>query len=171
MASSNKKAIVRLEDGGVHAGYLPGAGVVARAGARAIELLSPAGKLLTIGLDAVRYVAYVRDFNLDDTTHPERLLRKTFQARPRTEGLWLRVTMRDGDTIEGIAGLDISLLDDAMADEGVFLIPPDIRSNTQRLYIPRSSMRALAILGVVTSPSKAAAKAEREDALLPFPDR
>ncbi len=80
--------------------------------------------------------------------------RRTFLARPRTEGLWLRLTFTTGELLEGLAPIDITLLDDLVNDAGLFLIPPDTRSNTQRLYVPRTSIAELALLAVITSPSK-----------------
>jgi hypothetical protein len=163
-----------MEDQTVQAGYLPASGVVTRA-TGSVELLDVAGRLVEVPLHTIRYIAYVRDFNLDDATMPERLTRKTFLARPRTEGLWVRVTFRDGDVLEGLAPLDVSLIDDAMTDSGIYLVPPDVRSNTQRLFVPRASMAGLVVVGVVTTPSKTAvegtAKKKHEGELnLPFPD-
>ena len=139
-----------------------------------LELLDVAGRLVAVSLKQVRYVAYVRDFNLDDAVLPERLTRKTFLARPRTEGLWVRVTFRGGDVLEGLAGLDATLLDDAMDDAGIYLVPPDIRLNTQRIFVPRTAMAALAVLGVVTTPSKTVlngkAKKHEGELDLPFPE-
>jgi hypothetical protein len=170
MASSNKKVIVRLEDGTVQAGYLPGSRIVRRETA-VLDLLDVAGRIVPVALKTVRYIAYVRDFNLNDRSAPERLMRKTFIGRPRTEGLWLRLTFRDGDVLEGLAAIDITLLDEAIADEGIYLIPPDVRSNTQRLFVPRHAIATLAVLSVVTSPSKATARAIAQEPTLPFPDR
>jgi hypothetical protein len=171
MSGSPKKVIVRTTDHAVLAGYLPISGVVNHA-TGFVELLDTAGRLLPVDLKAVRYIAYVRDFNLNDTINPERLLRKTFLARPRTEGLWVRIHFADGDVLEGLASLDLGLLDDAMDDEGIFLIPPDVRSNTQRLYVPRSSMATLQLVAVITTPSRTAppAKPERDETRLPFPE-
>jgi hypothetical protein len=157
MAGSRKKVIVRLHPEGtgfsIQAGYLAANGLLDASG-QSLELLDVAGRLLTIPLARVRYVAYVRDFNLEDAENPERLLRRVFLARPRTEGLWVRLTFRDGEIIEGLAGLDLALLEEAMEDKGVFLLPPDVRSNTQRLYVPRTSLQALQVVGVVTTPSR-----------------
>ena len=86
--------------------------------------------------------------------NPERLLRRTFLARPRSEGLWLRLTFTAGDMLEGLAPTDHTLLDDLVNDAGLFLIPPDTRSNTQRIFVPRTSIAELTLLAVVTSPSK-----------------
>ncbi|MFP5227157.1 MAG: DUF6982 domain-containing protein, partial [Acidobacteriota bacterium] len=36
-----------------------------------------------------------------------------------------------------------------VGSDGVFLTPPDLRSNTQRLWIPRSSMDELEVVAVI----------------------
>ena len=92
--------------------------------------------------------------NPADDTNPERLLRKTFLARPRIEGLWVRLTLLDGDQIEGLAPLDAALADGFTEDFGIHLVPPDARGNTQRLYVPRSAMHAMQVVAVVTTPSR-----------------
>ena len=95
-----------------------------------------------------------RDFNLTDTANPERLTRRTFLAKPRTEGLWLRMTFRTGDLLEGLAPIDIAIADDLLHDAGFHLTPPDVRSNTQRIYVPRTSITDLQLIAVITSPSR-----------------
>ncbi len=153
MGSAHKKVILRRKDGTTLAGYLPTSSLLNRT-TRTLDLLDVAGHMIHVPLDVVRYVGFVRDFNLDDEHDPERLMRRTFLARPRTEGLWIRLSFSDGEILEGLAPLDLALLEDAAYDEGVFLIPPDTRSNTQRIYVPRSALSGLQILGVVTTPSK-----------------
>ena len=76
-------------------------------------------------------------------------------ARPRTEGLWLRLTFRSGEVMEGLAPTDQTLLDGLIEDSGLFLTPPDTRSNTQRLWIPASSMTELEIVAVIGGAPKA----------------
>ena len=61
---------------------------------RGIELLDLSGRVIPLLLNDIRHICYVREFNLHDTVNPERLTRRTFLARPRTEGLWLRMTLR-----------------------------------------------------------------------------
>ena len=152
MAKSRKKVIVRTLDHKLHAGYLPSNGLLDESAS--IDLLDLEARHSPIPLRNVRWVAYVRDFNLQDLVDPERLSRKTFLARPRTEGLWVRLTLLRGDTLEGLAPLDLSFADGFLEDSGIFLNPPDIRSNTQRLFIPRMAITAMQILAVVTNPSK-----------------
>ncbi len=155
MASSRKKVLLRTVDDVILPGYLAVSGFVEAAnGAPGVPLLDLEGRVTPIALDKVRWIAFVRDFNLDDRSDPERLTRRTFLARPRTEGLWVRLTLAGGSVFEGLTSIDISLVDSLLADRGIFLIPPDIRSNTQRIYIPRSVILDLQLLAVITTPSK-----------------
>jgi uncharacterized protein DUF6982 len=128
-----------------------------------LELLDTTGKLLRIAWDQVKWVCFVRELSPGDSsgqnlaartsgsdqTHPERLLRRRFSSRPRGAGIWLRITLSDGDELEGLASNDRTLVD----GPGLFLIPPDTRSNTQRVLVPRSSIRELTVLGVI-NPSR-----------------
>jgi hypothetical protein len=153
MASAHKKVVLRSQGPAPNltAGYLPLSGIVRN---HHVDLLDTTGHVRSIPLSDIKSIAYVRDFNLADTINPERLTRRTFLARPRTEGLWIRISFADGDLLEGLAPLDLSLLDSIAADRGVYLIPPDTRSNTQRLFIPHAAMADLQILAVITTPSK-----------------
>ncbi|MEO6817404.1 MAG: hypothetical protein ABI177_11965, partial [Edaphobacter sp.] len=55
---------------------------------------------------------------------------------------------------EGLAPIDTSLLDDLIGDAGLQLIPPDIRSNTQRVFVPRTAIADLQLIAVITTPSR-----------------
>jgi hypothetical protein len=150
-SSAHKKVIVRRNRGEILPGYLGLSGFVRN---RALDLLDLSGRVVPLGLNDIKMISYVREFNLNDLVNPERLTRRTFLARPRTEGLWLRMTFTSGEMLEGLAPTDLTLLDDLVNDAGLFLIPPDIRSNTQRIFVPRTSISELTLLAVVTSPSK-----------------
>lgn len=158
MPVSSKKVIVRLLAGGQMSGYLPATSLLHRGvdpGAGALDrpdfldLLDLAGRSRPVPLPEVKYVAFVRDFNVDDPANPERLSRRTFLARPRSEGLWLRVTFASGEQLEGLAPLDATLLDALVVDAGLFLTPPDERSNTHRMYVPRAAVAEVDFLAVV----------------------
>lgn len=161
MPSTHKKVIVRRFLGDVLPGYLPVNRFVSQS---AIPLLGLDGRMSSVPLSDIKQISYVRDFNLGDTINPERLLRRAFLARPRSEGLWIRIVFRAStasvhdprapDTLEGLTSTDISLFDDLLTDLGVHLIPPDTRSNTQRIFVPRSSLIDLQILAVITTPSR-----------------
>ena len=151
MSSSRKKVIVRRFSGDTLPGYLPLASFVH---SNSLDLLDLSGRLIPLPLNDIKTVCYVRDFNLSDPANPERLTRRTFLARPRTEGLWLRMTFRSGDILEGLAPTDLTLLDSLIDDAGLFLTPPDTRSNTQRLYIPRIALTEIQLVAVITTPSR-----------------
>ncbi len=145
MASSRKKVIVRRFSRDWLPGYLAPMGFVMGEGESArIELLDLTGRVVNMALGEIKMVSFVRDFNTADP-NPEHLLRKTFVARPRSPGLWLRLTFRDNDHLEGLAANDLSLLE----SEGILLAPPDTRSNTQRIFVPRRALSELQVIAVI----------------------
>jgi hypothetical protein len=150
MSSSRKKAIVRKFTRDWVAGYLPSDGFVH---GTAVELLDLDGKVTAIDLGQIKWVCFVRDFNSGEPSNPERLLRKTFAGRPRTAGLFVRAKLTDGDVMEGLAANDISLI----GSQGLFLTPPDTRSNTQRLWIPAASVSELEVVALIGGAPKAKA--------------
>jgi hypothetical protein len=151
MPNTRKKVIVRRFSGDTLPGYLPHDSFVRN---NTIDLLDLSGRVLALPLNDIKTISYVRDFNLSDTQNPERLTRRAFLARPRAEGLWLRITFRTTDQLEGLAPTDQSLLDGLVQDAGLFLSPPDTRSNTQRIYVPRIAITELVLLAVITNPSR-----------------
>ena len=112
-----------------------------------IDLLTPEGEHRAIGLDGVKSVYFVREFL--EPFEPER---KTFLSRPKLDGLWVRLRFRDDDVMEGIVSND--LLD--LLDTGVQLTPPDLHGNSLRLFIPRSALEEMKVLGVVGVARRAA---------------
>ena len=142
MPVSRKKVILRKLSRDWLSGYLPPSAFVAQ---EQVQLLDLAGKLVSVHMQEVKWICFVRDFQSGDTNQPERLLRKTFVTRPRSQGLWIRARLKDNDLIEGLAQNDLTLLD----GEGLFLIPPDTRSNTQRIFLPRQAIAELDVLAVI----------------------
>ena len=112
-----------------------------------LEILDTTGKVLRMNWEQIKWLCFVRDLptGATDQTNPERLLHKRFSIRPRTAGLWLRLKLNDGDEMEGLAANDRSLID----GRGLMLTPPDIRSNTQRIYIPRPAVQTLEVLSLI----------------------
>jgi hypothetical protein len=150
-SSSRKKVLIRRFSGVVTPGYLPAAEFVRHG---SIDLLDLDGRVNSLPINDIKMVCYVREFNLADRTNPERLLRKTFLARPRGDGLWVKMTFRDGDLLEGLAVTDVTLLDTLLVDGGLQVTPPDTRSNTQRIYVPRAALTAVELVAVINSQSR-----------------
>ncbi|HXN98519.1 MAG TPA: hypothetical protein VN881_05560 [Candidatus Acidoferrales bacterium] len=136
-SSTHKKVVVLLLDQTLVMGYLNAAGL---GRAETIDLLTPDGEHRSIELNQVKSIHFVREFV--DTFSPER---KIFLSRPKLDGLWVRLRFRDEDVMEGIVAND--LLD--LLDMGVQLTPPDLHGNTLRLFIPRSALAEVKVLGVV----------------------
>jgi hypothetical protein len=157
MASARKPVIVRKFTRDWFAGY---AGPEFGQNTAELEVLDLGGKVVRVGWEQVKWVCYVRDFpSGGDAGNPERLVRKKFALRPRTAGLWLRLTLRDGDELEGLAANDRTLVEGA----GLQLTPPDTRSNTQRIYVPRQAIETLEVVSLVGAASRKRAEARRAE--------
>ena len=155
MAAAQKKVIVRTFAATLAWGYLPQGGFARSTG---IDLMAIDGRVSTLPINQIKTISYVRDFNLDDSLDPERIGRKSFPARPRGDGIWIKLTFRDDDFMEGLATFDLGFVDSMLEDGGIFMRPPDARANTQRVFVPRTSLRSVEVLGFVTAPSKRAAE-------------
>ncbi len=151
MAPAQKKVVLRSFSNELAWGYLPAGGFLHD---NHLTLMEPDGHLNPFQLIDLKRIAYVRDFNLADKIDPERIGRKTFPARPRGDGVWLRLTFRDDEVLEGLTTLDLAFADTLLDDHGIFLTPPDPRSNTLRLFVPRLALRSIDVLGFVTAPSR-----------------
>ena len=136
-ASTRKKVVVLLLDRSHLKGYL---NPLTLARAEACDLLTPDGEHVSVAMASVKSVYFVREF--PETFQPER---KVFLSRPKLDGLWVRLRFRDEDVMEGIVAND--LLD--LLDNAVQLTPPDLHGNTLRLFIPRSALAEMKVLGVV----------------------
>ena len=147
MASLRKPVIVRKFSRDWCAGY---AGASFGQNSAELEILDLGGKVLRIVWEQVKWVCYIRDFPAGETANPERLIHKRFAIRPRTPGLWLRMTLTDGEELEGLAANDRSLIEGA----GLLLTPPDTRSNTQRIYLPRQAIQSLEVVGLIGAPGR-----------------
>lgn len=136
-ASTHKKVVIVLADKKPLRGYLN----PSRLGqADPIDLLSPDGEHQEIPLAKVRSIYFVREFS--DDFEPER---KAFLSRPKLDGLWVRLRYLDGDTMEGVVPNDLL----SVLDNGIQITPPDLNSSTDRIFIPRTALTELTVLGVV----------------------
>jgi hypothetical protein len=137
MPSTHKKVIVRKLDRDTVNGYVAPAHFIQEG---KLELLNTAGNVVGVDLRDIKCVYFVREF-----ADSESLSRKTFTSRPRTEGLWVRLKFKDNETIEGMMPNDLS----QTTAEGFLINPPDLRSNTQRIFVPRNALASLTVLAVI----------------------
>ena len=158
-ASTTKKALIRRYDRETLAGYINPLSFLQSEG---VELLSAEGNMTLVPYSAIKFISFIKEF--DASPGPER---HVFQTRPKTEGLWINLRFRDGACVEGIIPNDLMLLDPT----GFTVIPPDSFGNQQRLWVPRASLIAVEVLGVVGSPlKKRKAKPAEKDQIELFDD-
>jgi hypothetical protein len=136
MPSTHKKVIVRKMNRDAVSGYVSSNFVADGK----LELLNTEGNVVLIDLADIKGVFFVREF-----TDSETLTRKTFTTRPRAEGLWVRLRFRDNEVLEGLMSSDLMQASPA----GFLINPPDVRSNTQRIFVPRSAITELKVLAVI----------------------
>ena len=138
--STTKKVIIRRFQREALAGYVNPASFQRSEG---IELLSIDGKVALVPYPEIESVAFVRDFDAAGE-----LDRRTFNTRPKMEGLWVSLRFRGGDVIQGVLPNNLLQLEPG----GFTIIPPDPYSNNQRIFVPRAALEGVEVLGVVGSP-------------------
>ena len=138
--STTKKVIVRRYEKEALAGWVNPASYLQPSG---IEVLLPDGRTsVTVPYEEVKAVSFVREFSSLESE------RRAFLTRPKMTGLWVNLRFRDGEALEGILPNNLLLID----PQGFTVIPPDPFGNQQRVFIPRGSLSAMEVLGVVGSP-------------------
>jgi len=121
-----------------------------------LELLKPDGALALLPYEEVKSVCFVKDFEAE--AEPSRI----FMTRPKLEGLWVRMFFRDGEIMDGILPNNLLTWDVS----GFTVTPPEPDSNNQRVFVPRSALKNMQVLGVVGSPLRASRKKTK-----PVPDQ
>lgn len=66
-----------------------------------------------------------------------------FERRPRLPGLWVRLVFTDGDELQGV--LPPNLLE--LPYQGYLITPPKASAVRQRVFVPRSALKAVDVLG------------------------
>jgi hypothetical protein len=108
-----------------------------------LELIERSAQVVLIPYEQVQAVYFVREFEGD----PE-IDKKVFASRPKLDGLWVRLTFRNGDMMEGVIPNNLLL----MSEHGLAITPPEANSNTHRIFVPRAALEDLKVLGVIGSP-------------------
>jgi len=109
-----------------------------------VEILTQAGSVAVVPYAEIKVVCFVRDFDPHEGLAGPRL----FQARPKTEGLWVRMRFLDNELMDGLLPNNLLQLEPF----GFTVIPPNPSSSNQRVFVPRSALLEFHVLGVVGSP-------------------
>jgi len=150
MPSTHKKVIVRKMDRDSVSGYVSPAQFLNEG---KLELLNTSGNVVAMDLREIKGVYFVREFG-----DSESLTRKTFTSRPRSEGLWVRLRFKDNEILEGLMPSDLT----QNMPEGYLVNPPDQRSNTQRIFVPRTALESFAVIGATRRPRRGPAEDQRQ---------
>lgn len=143
-SSTSKKVLVQRFDRETIPGFVNAAAFLTPGG---VEILTTAGALSVLPYADVKSVFFVREFTDNDPA----AARRSFLSRPKLDGIWLRLTFRDGDSLEGLMPNNLLQFE----PEGVQVIPPD---GAQRVFVPRMALTSVQVLGVVGSPLRSGRK-------------
>jgi uncharacterized protein DUF6982 len=122
----------------------------------ALELLTPEGTLIPIPYSETKAVCFVRDFESAESWRPHR----AYATRPKSAGLWVRLRFRDGDSIEGMLPNNLLLGEPT----GFSVVPPDPTFQNQRIFVPRTALNDIQVLGVIGSPLRKRTRKPAPDA-------
>ncbi len=139
--STHKRVLVRKMNKEVVRGYVNPQTFLKSEG---VEILSVTGQVVSLSYKEVKGVHFVRDFE----GNPSHLERKVFTSRPKLDGLWLRMKFKDNEVLDGILPNNLLLV----GEKGFTVVPPDPYANSQRIYVPKSSLAELTVMGVIGNP-------------------
>jgi len=137
--STYKKVVVRRLDHGLIKGFVDSTSYLRPDG---IHMLDREGRAVGVPLDEIKGVFFVKDFD----GNPQRSERKLFQSRPRLAGLWVQMTFKDKEVLEGL--LPSNLVE--LSPEGFLLTPADLYSNNLKIFVPRTALKEINVLGVIS---------------------
>ncbi len=147
-ASTTKKVCVRRFDGQLINGYVAPQTYLRAEGA---EVLDRSAQALVVPYREIKAVYFVREFDGE----PMSGQKSVFTARPKKEGLWVRLLFRDGEVFEGILANNLLLL----PDQGMTITPPDHNAGVQRVFVPREALSEVTVLGVIGGAARRGRKA------------
>jgi hypothetical protein len=125
-----------------------------------LEVLKADGNLVKIPISETKALCFVREFDGGETWRQHR----TFAVRPKIPGLWIRLKFRDGESLEGIVPNNLLQIEGA----GFGVVPPDPTFQNQRIWVPRSALQGVEVLGVIGSPLRRKPPAKADDAQIPM---
>ncbi len=97
------------------------------------------------GVVSTPFIAYgqlTSSANSEDSeslTYPQNL------RLPLVPKFWVRLRFKDNEILEGLMPSDLT----QNLPEGYLVNPPDQRSNTQRIFVPRTALDSLTVLAVI----------------------
>ena len=155
-ASTTKKVCIRRFDGRLINGYVAPQTYLRAEGA---EVLDRSAQVVVVPYSEIKAVYFVRDFDGEAISRQK----SVFTSRPKKDGLWVRLTFRDGEVLEGILANNLLLV----PEQGMTITPPDPNASAQRVFVPREALSEVTVLGVIGG----AARHRRRKAAQPSEDQ
>jgi len=93
-----------------------------------------------VAIGEAKAIFYVKEF--DGNSHHKDL--RFYKRVPIVNGIWVRVEFCDGEITEGI----VHNTSRYVVEPGFFLRPTDPNGNNKLVYVPKSSLRDLRVLGL-----------------------
>jgi hypothetical protein len=156
--STSKKVVVRRFERDPVLGFVNPRTYLTAGG---VEVLTRSGSVVVLPYAEIKAVCFVRDFDASAGL-PEP---KVFHTRPRSDGLWVRMTFRDGEVVDGLLANNLLQLEPF----GFTVVPPNPLSNNQKLFVPRQALSQMHVLGVVGSPLRRRDKGAAPQQIEMFP--
>jgi hypothetical protein len=132
-----RKVIVRKLGGEIIKGYLET--IPELKDRKPISIVSLTEEVITVSKQEIKALFFVRKFSGDKEYNEV----KFFKDQPRIDGLWVRLTFFDNETVEGIVSNSGSFL----LEDGFYVIPADPKSNNRLIYVPKAALKDFRILG------------------------
>lgn len=141
--STRKKVIAEMRKGESIQGYVNFESLSSSEG---LTLLGADGQNHQIPWKSLKILWFVQDWNneLDEAEQT------VFLRRPRLEGLWVRLTFRDGSLLEGVLVNDLLRTD----TQGYLLTPPSSNGNLNAVFVPRAALKTVKVLSVIGAPAR-----------------
>jgi hypothetical protein len=105
-----------------------------------LTITSLSDELIQVKKSEVKALFFVRRFG-GNKDHAEV---RFFDTHPKIDGLWIRVTFKDEEVLEGIVANSIEFF----VQDGFYIKPPDPNTNNRVIYILKSALKDLTILGI-----------------------
>lgn len=149
-SSTHKKVVVHRLDRETVKGFVNPNSYL---GPKGIELMDLDGHRVLIPLDEIKGIYFVREFE----GNPDRAERKTFLSRPKLAGLWIRMTFKDSEVMDGMISENLMTLE----PQGYLVTPPDVYSNSLKIFVPRTALKAVEVMGVISNGARRGAAPAR----------
>lgn len=120
-------------------------------------MLTQSGSILITRYEEIKTVCFIREFHEEAAAFEP----SVFHARPKMNGIWLRMRFRDGELMDGVLPNNLLHLE----PYGFGVTPPNPASNAQWVFVPRAALSgidAIAVIGSTLRPHKLKPKPEAQ---------